>query len=191
VAVAGLVSLLAIPSSAVASMAIVPDQQEMPRGLPPAPTPVAHAANPLLEPVRVGGRTDLLSPIVYQQINAVRHGHGATTLMRHPGLDATAQAWAETMAAREHLAHVPNLAGTANRAMGHTWSMVGENVGVARTVEGVMAAFRASPGHHANTVGPFDQVGIGTAIDRKGRVWVAIQFASTLPRMQRIHLARR
>lgn len=122
---------------------------------------------------------DLLSPLVLRQLNEERERAGQPPVQRHGAMDAQAQAWAQAMAANGTLAHQANLALVGTQALGNSWTLLGENVGTARTVNDVMAAFRASPGHHRNTVGPFSLVGIGTAFDRNGRLWVAIQFAAT------------
>jgi uncharacterized protein YkwD len=115
---------------------------------------------------------------ILQHINNVRTNAGRAPVQRHAGLDVQAQLWAETMARNAQLAHSPNLQFTAGSALGGRYSALAENVGFGRSVPRVMHAFVQSPGHYANIIGRYSMVGIGSARDASGRLWIAMQFAA-------------
>jgi uncharacterized protein YkwD len=165
--------LVAVP--ALASQAIGPR-------LPDAPVAVISPNNPLnwgATPTQASSFGQAAQ--VYQRLMQVRATNGAAPIQRHPGLDAVAQRWAASMAARGVLEHQPDLAMASTQALGGGWNRAAENVAYARSIDQVMVAFRESPGHHKNNIGNYDLVGIGVATDADGRVWVAIQFAGSRP----------
>jgi uncharacterized protein YkwD len=56
------------------------------------------------------------------------------------------------------------------------WNLLGENVGVGRSVKSLHRAFMASPGHRENVMySRFQHVGVGVRKD-PDRIWVAIVF---------------
>lgn len=87
-------------------------------------------------------------------------------------LNAVAHRWAARMAAHHTLAHNPNL-----RRDVHGWQQVGENVGVGPTAARIESAFMHSSPHRANILSrSFLQVGVGTARDSQGQLYVDVVF---------------
>jgi hypothetical protein len=83
-------------------------------------------------------------------------------------LAAVAQRWADWMAAHRTLAHNPALRGSVC-----CWTDLGENVGTGSSAGSVQRSFMASPPHRANILSStFTQVGIGTARDADGHLYV-------------------
>jgi uncharacterized protein YkwD len=87
-------------------------------------------------------------------------------------LNAVARRWAAHMAATGTLAHNPNLGRDVRN-----WRSVGENVGVGPTAARIQRAFMQSTSHRQNILSrTFVQVGIGTARDADGRLFVDVVF---------------
>lgn len=58
----------------------------------------------------------------------------------------------------------------------HTWTLLGENVGVGGNIEALQKAFMESPGHAANILDPrWTHMGVGV-IKRGGTYWVTMEF---------------
>lgn len=104
--------------------------------------------------------------------NSLRSQAGLHELARDVQLDLVAKAWAVQMAATGKLEHNPAM---PNAVVGQ-WTKAGENVGDGWSVQSIEAAFEASPPHRANILGDFTSVGIGTAVDSAGRLWVTEDF---------------
>ena len=91
-------------------------------------------------------------------------------------LVTVARRHAQRMASQGRIYHNPNL---QNEVAG--WRMVGENVGRGGTVSAIHTAFMNSTSHRANILDrDFTEVGIGTAYDAKGVMYVVQVFR--LPR---------
>lgn len=101
---------------------------------------------------------------------SARAAAGLAPLAPAGDLAAVARAWAETMAADGSLRHNPDLTSQVSG-----WSAVAENVGTGGDVASVFEALMASPGHRANVLGPYTQVGVGLA-SGGGAVWVVQVF---------------
>jgi uncharacterized protein YkwD len=105
-------------------------------------------------------------------INAARSANGVAPLAVAGDLAAAASRQASSMAGSGVLAHTPNLASAIC-----CWTAVGENVGEGPSVSSIAAAFLASPDHRANILNrAYTQVGIGTAVDAHGVLWVSEIF---------------
>ena len=60
------------------------------------------------------------------------------------------------------------------------WTTLGENVGVGGNVKTLHRAFMKSPTHRANILlATFNHVGVSTARDSDGKLWVTVVFEST------------
>jgi uncharacterized protein YkwD len=110
-------------------------------------------------------------------LNAERAKAGRVPrLVESPALNASALAWAKSMATQGVLTHgdfarrisavVPGREAAEDIAEGQT------------TVAEVVAAWMASPGHRANILGPYTQVGHGEATDSRGNRYWCVDFAS-------------
>ena len=88
---------------------------------------------------------------------------------------AKARDWAAGMAAAGKIWH-----STLSDGITADWKKLGENVGMGGSVDGLHAAFVASPGHYANLVDPnFGHVGVGIVMSGK-TIFVAEMFMQTM-----------
>lgn len=105
-------------------------------------------------------------------VNAARSAAGVPTLSWSSDLAAVARGQAERMAAAGQLSHNPNLGGEVSG-----WQIVSENVGYGPSWSDIQAAFMNSSEHRANLLdGEVTQLGVGTAVDGNGRMWVSEVF---------------
>jgi hypothetical protein len=110
------------------------------------------------------------------KINELRASKGLPALAVHENLVAKARSWAGTMAAAGKIWH-----STLSDGITADWKKLGENVGMGGSVDGLHAAFVASPGHYANLVDPsFGHVGIGIVMSGK-TIFVAEMFMQMTP----------
>jgi hypothetical protein len=96
---------------------------------------------------------------------------------RHPDLDSYAAGHSQWMAANQTLQHsnLYNLPGD--------WEKAGENIGYGPDLETVIAAMWQSPTHAANFTSDWTHMGVGTARDASGILWVTVVFAKAfIPR---------
>jgi putative cell wall-binding protein len=113
-------------------------------------------------------------------INAERRNAGLPGLSTNVQLTGVARDWTPTMVRNDQISHNPRL----GDVVAGPWTRLGENVGVARPgvnetpammVERLHRAFMNSPGHRANVLGDFNQIGIG-AVWSNGTLWVTVNF---------------
>lgn len=105
-------------------------------------------------------------------VNQSRHASGVRDVHIDDVLVAKAQAWAEHMAASGSISH-----STLTQGVGDDWSVLGENVGWARSVEEMHQLFLDSPAHRATMLdGRYDRFGVGVAVVN-GRYYTAQVFA--------------
>ncbi len=105
-------------------------------------------------------------------LNGLRESHGLAPLALAGDLTALATEHSEQMSAKETIFHNPDL--TSDVA---NWEVLGENVGMGGSVAAIDVAFDHSPEHYANEVNPaYTQVGIGTAYDSRGYLYVTLDF---------------
>lgn len=109
--------------------------------------------------------------------NQLRASKGIAALANHAVLDAKAQSWAETLAARGTLAHSDLADGLA----GVRWRSLGENLASGSAsgdwTRSLHDALVRSPVHHANLVDRrFTHMGVGVA-HAGGKVYVVEVFA--------------
>ncbi|HET9770456.1 MAG TPA: CAP domain-containing protein [Acidimicrobiia bacterium] len=110
------------------------------------------------------------------KINQLRASKGLPALVVHENLVAKARSWAAGMAAAGKIWH-----STLSDGITADWKKLGENVGMGGSVDGLHAAFVASPGHYANLVDPnFGHVGIGIVMSGK-TIFVAEMFMQMMP----------
>lgn len=87
-------------------------------------------------------------------------------------LVAVARRHAQRMASKGSIWHNPNLGSEVTN-----WQAVGENVGMGGSASSIHQAFMNSAPHRANILdGDFTQVGMGTAYDSKGVLYVTQVF---------------
>jgi hypothetical protein len=107
------------------------------------------------------------------EINALRAAHGVQPLRVYGELVGVARGWADHMAADGAISHNGNLSGQVSAP----WLKLGENVGTGPTVDALMKAFIASPGHYKNLVDPsFNYIGVGVTFGPDGTMFTTHDF---------------
>jgi hypothetical protein len=110
------------------------------------------------------------------KINDLRAGLGLPALQVNANLVTKARGWAAGMAAAGKIWH-----STLSDGITADWEKLGENVGMGGSVDGLHAAFVASPHHYENLVDPdFGYVGIGIAMNGD-TMYVAEEFRQLMP----------
>ena len=110
------------------------------------------------------------------KINDLRAGKGLPALQVNANLVAKARGWAAGMAAAGRIWH-----STLSDGITADWQKLGENVGMGGSVDGLHAAFVASPHHYENLVDPdFGYVGIGIAMSGS-TMFVSEEFMELMP----------
>lgn len=108
----------------------------------------------------------------FSAVNAARAANGVRSLAWSSELADVARRQAERMASSGDLEHNPNL---GNEVTG--WRVVSENIGYGPTWRSIQNAFMASSEHRANLLDPeVTQLGVGTAVDKHGTLWVSQVF---------------
>ena len=106
-------------------------------------------------------------------VNQTRAANGLPALQFNTMLYLKAQGWADHLARQGYLSH----SRLADANWSTTWTKLGENVGVAYSIEGVHNAFMNSPSHRANIVDrSYNKIGTGVHVSADGRVWVVQEF---------------
>ncbi|MGI8758491.1 MAG: CAP domain-containing protein [Acidimicrobiales bacterium] len=115
-------------------------------------------------------------------INQERAAAGRAPLMASSPVRTVARTWTDVMMGQANgcsgasLVHNP----IYSLQIPAGWSRAGENVGCGSSAEGVVGmvhrAFMASPGHRANILGDYNQVGVGVSFDASGTMWVTQNF---------------
>jgi len=91
-------------------------------------------------------------------VNAARANAGVAPLTVDAELTSLARDWAAQMAAAGKISH----ANPISAGVTQDWQKLGENVGKGPSVDPIMDAFIASPGHYANLMDPaFTRIGVG------------------------------
>ena len=104
--------------------------------------------------------------------NSARQANGRSSYAVRSDLVSVARRHAQRMAAKGTIYHNPNLASEVSG-----WRAVGENVGMGGNVKSIHDAFMNSTHHRANILDrDFTEVGIGTATDSDGVLYVAEVF---------------
>jgi uncharacterized protein YkwD len=114
------------------------------------------------------------------KINAERAQRNLGRLTVNLQLTGVARGWSDEMARAGRIWHNPRLAVQAEG----DWTRLGENVGYStnggstpsQLVDRLHTAFMNSPGHKANVLGDFNQVGVGIRITG-ATMWVTVNFS--------------
>jgi uncharacterized protein YkwD len=118
-------------------------------------------------PASAGSGADFVS-----LINGLRSSRGLAPLAIDGPLQASAQAWTNTMASTNTLAHDPGLGSAVSG-----WTRIGENVGSGGSVTSLWNSFVASPTHLDNILNPaYTHIGVGYLQDSNGVIWTAHRF---------------
>jgi hypothetical protein len=104
--------------------------------------------------------------------NAARSSAGLSGYAYAGDLAAAARAQAERMAASGQLEHNPDLGGSVSN-----WQGLAENIGVGPDWQSIQQALMDSPDHRAAILSSgYTQLGVGTAVDSDGTLWVSEVF---------------
>lgn len=110
--------------------------------------------------------------VSFAEINQVRGGDGVPALVQSNELVSKARAQADRMANAGKIFHSTDLAAGVSPG----WTLVGENVAVAATIEEAQQALENSPAHVQNMVNPvFTEMGVGVTV-KNGLVYVVQVF---------------
>lgn len=105
-------------------------------------------------------------------LNSLRAAHGLRSLAVASDLASIASQHSAAMEAKQTIFHNASLTSEVQN-----WQVLGENVGMGGTVAAIDTAFDNSPEHYANEVNAsYTQVGIGTARDSRGYLYVTLDF---------------
>ncbi|MBX3091943.1 MAG: hypothetical protein KF801_05470 [Cryobacterium sp.] len=106
-------------------------------------------------------------------INRDRAAKGLGPLKLNSAINAVALNWAKSMAAKDSMVHNPNY----STQIPSGWTRAGENIAHGYSSPGaVHAAWMNSPGHRANILGDYTDVGIAF-ITVDGSTWAVEDFA--------------
>lgn len=106
-----------------------------------------------------------------QKVNVERQSRGTHPVLNHPTLQAKAQGWADTLAARGRLTH-SNLADGA----GGGWRALGENLAMAGSIQEAHNLLMGSRSHRSTILsGKYSHIGVGVAY-ANGRYYVVQVF---------------
>lgn len=114
-------------------------------------------------------------------VNRERADRGLPTMRVNLQMVRIGRDWSNTMAVEERLYHRPEL---QSQVFG-PWQRLGENVGrtgyapgesIDAAVDRLHQAFMDSPGHRANILGDYNQVGVGVVVGKSGGLWVTFNF---------------
>jgi hypothetical protein len=104
--------------------------------------------------------------------NSARSSAGLPAYAYAGDLAAAARAQAERMAASGQLEHNPDLGGSVSN-----WQELAENIGVGPDWQSIQQALMGSPDHRAAILDSgYTQMGVGTAVDNDGTLWVSEVF---------------
>lgn len=114
-----------------------------------------------------------------EAINASRAEEGLAPLVANAELTDIARAWSSQMQAAGQLGHNPDYSAQYTG----DWNRMGENVGYTtwpgadpmEIVPRLHQAFMDSPGHRANIVGGYNQLGVGVVM-AGDTLWVTVNF---------------
>ena len=111
---------------------------------------------------------------IYTLVNEARVEEGLPPLTRNANLDAVAAAWADQMANMGQLEHNPDVGDQIPSG----WSSWGENIAQGhQTGVAMHNGWMNSPGHYANIMGDFSDIGIAF-LEADGTTWGVQVFAT-------------
>lgn len=127
---------------------------------------------PLVSTTAPARATTPLEEALHVLVNVTRIAHGKQPLVLRQWLSKIAHRHSKKMAAKRTLFH----SCLSCKFQGHHYSVVAENVGVAKSIQSVHQAMMDTPGHKANILsGEVDLIGVGV-VKRNNQVWVTEIF---------------
>ncbi|MEO6944620.1 MAG: CAP domain-containing protein [Lacisediminihabitans sp.] len=109
---------------------------------------------------------------IYSLVNQARAAAGLPGFLHNPGIDAVAVSWANQMGAAGVMSHNPQY----STQIPGGWTRAGENVAEGYpTAQAMFDAWMHSPGHRANILGDFTDIGIAF-VSVNGKSWGVQDF---------------
>ncbi|MHC5796781.1 CAP domain-containing protein [Lacisediminihabitans sp. FW035] len=125
-----------------------------------------------LTSVGVTGASASEADTIAALVNQARASAGLPGLIHNPAMDAVALQWANQMGAAQSMTHNPNYSSQIPSG----WSRAGENVAMGQPTPSAMhTAWMNSPGHRANILGDFTDIGIAF-VTVNGTTWGVEDF---------------
>lgn len=109
---------------------------------------------------------------ILAQTNQNRAANGLPPLVANTAMNSVSQGWAQQMAAEQNMYHNPNY----SKQIPGGWSRAAENVAYGYSPDSVTTGWMNSPGHRANILGDYTDIGIGAYKDGNGRWWYVQNF---------------
>ncbi|MFC7767131.1 CAP domain-containing protein [Leucobacter soli] len=111
---------------------------------------------------------------ILDRTNALRKAAGVPALKMNTDINTVAQTWSCAQASKKKMSHNPSY----SKQIPSGWRTAGENVAYGyASAKAVVTAWKNSDGHYANMVrSTFTHVGIGIALDSKGRLYYTQTF---------------
>lgn len=129
---------------------------------------VLGAVAPVFAPAASAAPADT----IYSLVNQARATAGLRGFLHNPDMDAVAAAWAEQMGAAGVMSHNPQFSAQIPGG----WTRAGENVAEGYpTPQAMFDGWMKSPGHRANILGDYTDVGIAF-VSLNGRTWGVQDF---------------
>ncbi|MET4704379.1 CAP domain-containing protein [Frigoribacterium sp. UYMn621] len=133
---------------------------------------VAILAGFSLTSMGVGSASASEADTIASLVNQARASAGLPGLIHNPAMDAVAQQWANQMGAANSMTHNPDY----STQIPSGWSRAGENVATGQPTPSAMhTAWMNSPGHRANILGDFTDIGIAF-VTVNGTTWGVEDF---------------
>lgn len=116
---------------------------------------------------------------ILAETNALRAAGGLAPLTSNPSLQSVAQNWSGQQAASGTMSHNPYYGSQIPGG----WSNAAENVAKDYTYTTVVEGWHGSPGHYANIMGPYTDIGIGYVESNGHRYFTQVfaRYPVTLP----------
>ena len=128
------------------------------------------------------GLQQIITQKIFEKTNAIRTSRGLSELAQNDDMDQLAQLHSDNMVEHNFYSHVDHQGKSPSQRaddLNFEWRRIAENIGYVPWFENVVGCgdtrsaesisecvvegWRNSPGHYANMIGEFDQLGVGVA----------------------------
>lgn len=109
---------------------------------------------------------------ILSDTNALRAAGGLAPLVESTRIDSVAQAWSAQMSTSGSFVHNPSY----STQIPAGWTQAAENIASGYSYSAVVEAWHQSPGHYANIMGDFTDIGIGYAVSSGGQTYFTEDF---------------
>ena len=109
---------------------------------------------------------------ILSDTNALRAAGGLPPLVESARIDAVAQAWSGQMGTSGSFVHNPSY----STQIPSGWTKAAENIASGYSYTTVVEAWHQSPGHYANIMGDYTDIGIGYSVTPGGQAYFTEDF---------------